>query len=86
MSKLLFAFKEDVLSGQFPISRIKRLFRLRNYAMHFKAVTASSIIVTTEEMIAIWNEVGQLFERIEGEPTKEMIEHFRDQVAKKWFV
>jgi len=83
--KVLFAFKDEVLSKQLPISNLKRLFRLRNQAVHFKASTARSIKPTVERLLCIWSEVGQLFELVEGEPTQQLVSELAHAVASKWF-
>ncbi len=60
LPKLLFAFKEDVLSKRLQVSRLRHLFRLRNEAVHYKASSTKAVRVTVEELIGIWREVGQL--------------------------
>jgi hypothetical protein len=83
--KILFAFKDEILSKQFSTSRLKHLFRLRNQAVHFKASSARSIRPTVEELLGIWREVAQLLELVEGEPTQQQINELADAVASKWF-
>ena len=83
--KILFAFKDEILSKQLPISRLKHLFRLRNQAVHFKASSAKSIRPTVEELLGIWREVAQLLELVEGEPTQQQTNELAGVVAGKWF-
>ncbi len=83
--KILFAFKDEILSKQLSISCLKRLFRLRNQAVHFKASSARSIKPTVEELLGIWREVARLLEFVEGEPTQQQVNELADAVASKWF-
>lgn len=83
--KVLFAFKEQVVSKQLPISNIRHLFRLRNKAVHFKAATAQAVGPTVERLLCIWREVGQLFALVEGEPTEQQVDGLSGAIAQKWF-
>lgn len=83
--KILFAFKEEILSRKLPISRLQYLFRLRNQAVHFKASSAKSVKPTVEDLLGTWHEVAQLFELVEGEPAKQDIEELVNRVSAKWF-
>lgn len=84
--KVLFTFKDEVLSKQLLIGNLKHLFRLRNHAVHFKASRAKSIRPTAEELLGIWREVAQLLELVEGEPTQQQINELVNAVTGKWFV
>lgn len=60
ISKILFAFEEDIHSKRLQVSRLKHLFRLRNKAVHYKASSTKTVRVTVEELIGIWREIGDL--------------------------
>ena len=83
--KILFAFKDEIQSKRLPTSRLVNLFKRRNQAVHFKASSTESVQPTVEELLGIWREAGQLFDIMEGTPTRQEISDLADGVASKWF-
>ncbi len=84
LPKVLFAFKEEIMSGRLTTSRLRHLISLRNNAVHFKASSVDEVAPTAEELLGIWREVGQLFGLIDGEPTLEQINQRANEFESKW--
>jgi hypothetical protein len=83
--KIIFCFKEEILSGNLTISRIKRLVTLRNKAVHYREDSTASIRMTVEELIATWREIAKLLALCPGEPTPEQMEYAIARFRAKWF-
>jgi len=95
ISKILFVFKDEVLSRKLSVSRIKHLFRLRNQAVHYKDTSTQSISITVEELLGIWQEIHHLlnftnlgsYEKLDfanGRPTQEQFDRKVNTVTNKW--
>ena len=84
MPKLLFCFKEQILSRKLNVSRIKQLVSLRNKAVHYRVDEFGSLSLKVIDMIGIWQEFGGILALTRGEPTQEDIQGFTDDFINRW--
>lgn len=86
LPKILFIFKDEIITKKLYTTRLKHLIKLRNEAVHFKASSVDRLTVTSEELLGIWNEVGDFFELVEGQPTKELMSQLTKEFINKWIL
>jgi len=84
LPKVLFAFKDEILSRKMSVSRLRHLVTLRNNAVHYKEASVDAVTPSGEELLGIWHEVSDLFGRIEGEPPREQVELWSKEFENKW--
>lgn len=84
MPKLMFCFKEQIINKDIDISRIKQLVSFRNKSIHYRIDTPEFLQVSTEDLISIWNQVGNIFALIDGEPTELHIEELIKDFTERW--
>ena len=84
MPKLLFCFKEQILSRRLSVSRIKQLVSLRNKAVHYRVDEFSSLSLKVIDMIGIWQEFGGILALTSGEPTQDDIQGFAGEFIDRW--
>jgi hypothetical protein len=84
MPKLLFCFKEQILSRSLHVSRIKQLVSLRNKAVHYRVDEFGSLSLNVGDMLGIWRELGGILAQTTGEPTKADIEVRADGFINRW--
>jgi hypothetical protein len=84
MPKLLFCFKEQILSRSLHVSRIKQLVSLRNKAVHYRVDEFGSLSLNVGDVIGIWRELGEIFALTTGEPTQEDIQGLMDDFVNRW--
>jgi hypothetical protein len=84
MPKLLFCFKEQILSKRLHVSRIKQLVSLRNKAVHYRVDEFESLSLSVGDMLCIWGELGGILAQTTGEPTKADIEARAEYFIKRW--
>lgn len=84
MPKLLFCFKEQILSRSLHVSRIKQLVTLRNKAVHYRVDEFGSLSLNVGDMLGIWRELGEILAQTTGEPTKGNLEVQADGFIKRW--
>jgi hypothetical protein len=85
MAKVLFSFKDEIISSKLKISRMRKLISLRNKAVHFNLDSRSKIAPSVEELQGIWTEFGQIMNLIEGDPSQAQVIAYADEMADKWF-
>lgn len=84
MPKLLFCFKEQILSKRLHISSIKQLVSLRNKAVHYRVDDFESLSLSVENMLCIWRELGGILAQTTGEPTKADIDAQANRFIDRW--
>jgi hypothetical protein len=84
MPKLLFCFKEQILSRSLHVSRIKQLVSLRNKAVHYRVDGFRSLSLNVGDMLGIWRELGGIFAQTTGEPSKGNIEVLTNGFVNRW--
>lgn len=84
MPKLLFCFKEQILSRSLHVSSIKQLVSLRNKAVHYRIDEFGSLSLNVGDMLGIWRELGGILAQTTGEPTKGNIEVLAEGFIKRW--
>ena len=62
MPKLLFGFKDEIISNQLNISRIKLLVKLRNNSVHYRMDRIISLSICIEDCLGIWLQFGNILE------------------------
>jgi hypothetical protein len=83
LPKILFIFKDEIVTRKLYTTRLKHLIKLRNEAVHYKASSVDRLTVTPEELLGIWNEIGDFFELVEGQPTKELMGELTEEFMNK---
>jgi hypothetical protein len=84
LPKVLFAFKDEILSGKISVARLRYLVTLRNNAVHYREASVDAVTPSSEELLGIWREVSDLFGLIEGEPSMEQVELWSKEFEHKW--
>lgn len=84
LPKVLFAFKDEILSKTMSVTRLRHLVSLRNNAVHYKEASVDAVTSSGEELLGIWREVSDLVSRVEGEPSKEQVELWSREFENKW--
>ncbi|MBI9073472.1 MAG: hypothetical protein JEY94_17855 [Melioribacteraceae bacterium] len=84
LSKLMFIFKDQILNKSLKIDRIKHLVSLRNQAVHYKASSTKSIDLSIEDLLCIWEQIGELLELVDGHLGKADIMKHKNQLIEKW--
>lgn len=84
LPKILFSFKEAISQKKIHISRLKYLVSMRNQAVHFRTSSVDALVPTCEDLFAVWRELGLLLSHIEGEPTKEYLDHLIGKFTTRW--
>jgi hypothetical protein len=73
MPKLLFCFKEEILGKRLHVTGIRRLVRLRNKAVHYRLDSPGALIPSSQDLVEIWREFGDVLAHTSGEPTQDDI-------------
>jgi hypothetical protein len=84
LPKLLYCFKEEIDEKKLHLSRLRYLVSLRNQAVHFRTSNADELIPTCQDLVGVLREIGSIFSLIEGEPTKEEVDHLVKGFKDKW--
>jgi hypothetical protein len=84
MPKLLFCFKEEIVSKKIRVSRIRQLVSFRNNSVHYRIDSPDALKPSHEDLIEIWRELGEVLALTTGEPTQDDIRSYADGYIRKW--
>lgn len=84
LSKISYAFKHKISSGELQIGRFRQLNSLRNAAVHYRSDSRDRLTPSVIELVNIWREVGDLLELVGGEPKKEKLEDLAGSVLNRY--
>jgi hypothetical protein len=84
MPKLLFCFKNEIAAKNLYVGRIKQLVSFRNHSVHYRIDSPDSLTPSSEDLIQIWKELGNVMALTTGEPTKELINSYAEEYVSRW--
>lgn len=84
MPKLLFCFKNEIAKKNLHVRRIKQLIGFRNHSVHYRIESPDSLLPTSEDLIEIWKQFGNILALTSGEPTQSLLCSYADEYVSRW--
>ena len=90
MERLIFIFKEEIISKKIHLNEITNLFSLRNKTVHYTPDNSIALKPSISELIQIWNQCKKTIEKFEKvEKINEhkfsiQIDNFIEEFKSKW--